>query len=220
MSNSAFVTLTAPSSAGKSYLLDFIRFEMGMPCFVSTTTRAPRANEVEGVDYFFISEEESRAIEARDGFAELAHYRGVRYGVTKEEFADKLSEGLAFLIVEPTGIDHYAKPALDAGATWFKYFIQTDLDVRITRLKNRMLIDLEDCVALDMLTFDSEIDDEFKVSTRTQNIVSSHFDRLRAAVTEEEAWKDKCEWTRILDGQASPKVNIDLIMSDITARLM
>ena len=88
---SVLVTLTAPTCAGKSYLLNYIRNDRKLPCLVSTTTRPARAGEVEGVDYFFISEEESKSIEADDDFAELAVYNGIRYGVTKAEFKSKLN---------------------------------------------------------------------------------------------------------------------------------
>ena len=98
MSQPILVTLTAPSCSGKSYLLNYIRDEAKMPCLVSTTTRAPRTGEQEGIDYYFISREQSKRYEIEDNFAELAIYNGTRYGVTKQEFKSKLETGLTFLI--------------------------------------------------------------------------------------------------------------------------
>ena len=195
MSN-VLVTITAPSASGKSYLLNHIR-SAGYPCLVSTTTRAPRKGEVEGVDYYFISDEHSRRIEEYNGFAELAVYRGIRYGVTKTEFHNKLDTGFAFLIVEPTGIDHYVQPALDVGAMHLKYFIHCDLETRLERMKQRMISDLEYSPA-----------DNAK-------IVSTHLDRIKAMFTVEQSWFTMHEWTRVLSGTHSPADNLAIILADV-----
>ena len=56
------ITLTAPTCSGKSYLLDALTKDW-CSRIVSTTTRPPRPGECEGIDYHFISEEESRRIQ-------------------------------------------------------------------------------------------------------------------------------------------------------------
>lgn len=201
------VTLTAPTSAGKSHLLNYIRDEAKMPCLVSTTTRAPRAGEREGVDYFFISEERSREIEAADGFAELAEYGGVRYGVTREELQSKLSTGLTFLIVEPSGIESYVAPALEMGALHLKYFIHTELETRIERFKGRILADIQRDFLKD-LTVDATI------STVSQT-VSKHIDRLVSMLTVERSWGEMHSWDRILFGTHDPKENLAIILKDV-----
>jgi guanylate kinase len=195
------VTLTAPSAAGKSYLFNFIRDVARLPCLISTTTRAPRAGEVEGVDYFFISEDQSVQMEKDDMFAELAIYRGVRYGVTKEEFSEKLSKGIAFLIVEPSGIDHYVKPALEAGANHKKYFITLDLGTRIKRLSNRYLADLKEAMAF---------------GATGQKVTHAFLDRLEAATTSELDWENMHEWDLILSGYEEPQRNLKIILDDLS----
>lgn len=195
---STLITLTAPSAAGKSYLFNYIRDVAKLPCLISTTTRSARAGEIEGVDYYFISEEKSIQMEQDGLFAELAIYRGVRYGVTKEEFASKLSKGIAFLIVEPSGIDHYVKPALDAGAIHKKYFISTSLNNRLSRLCTRFVADLS--LVTDIAS--------------TQKITSSFRDRLDAATTDELDWEKMHKWDLILSGHDSPNANLQLILSD------
>ena len=199
MEKSILVTLTAPSAAGKSYLYNYIRDVLKMPCLVSTTTRAPRDGEVDGVDYIFITDEESKRLEAEEQFAELAVYRGFRYGVTKEEFKNKLSQGLAFLIVEPSGIDHYVAPAIEAGAIHYKAFIYVDPDVRIKRFKERMKQDL--IMANENGTFDKTLD--------------SYLDRFHAVLTTETQWFQMCQWDRVLMGDKHPQENVDAIMHDL-----
>ena len=208
---SVLVTLTAPSCAGKSHLLNYIRNERQLPCLVSTTTRPPRAGEKEGVDYFFISEEESKAIEARDGFAELAIYNGVRYGVTKEEFKTKLDSGLTFLIVEPSGIDHYVKPALDVGAIHLKYFINVPQNIRLDRFKKRLDEDL--AAVMDRRTYTAH--DEIEKKCQIQKCVEAGLKRYKAMLTVEPGWIDMAAWDGVLSGLDTPEHNLALIQAKI-----
>lgn len=198
------VTLTSPTAAGKSYLFNYIRDVAKMPCLISTTTRPARAGEHEGVDYFFISEEESKRLEGEGRFAELAIYRGVRYGVTQEEFHGKLAQGIAFLIVEPTGIDHYAKPALDAGADHLKFYIHTDPEVRQQRFMDRAMAD-----------FQQEIDRYAGDSTGLKRLFKSYMDRQRAVSTVEMQWDQAAQWDRILFGVESPETNLQIILDTV-----
>lgn len=182
------VTLTAPSCAGKSYLFNYIRDVAKIPCLISTTTRPPRVGEVDGVDYYFISHEESLEIEHNNNFAELMEYRGFRYGITKSEFHKKLNEtDIAFLIVEPSGIDHYAKPAIDAGTLHFKVWVDVPLETRIQRLIERMKSDI----------------------AANPASVNAHINRLEAMVTVEQAWHDMAKWDLEVSGINSPQFNLD-----------
>jgi len=219
MEKQILVTLTAPSAAGKSYLFNYIRDEAKLPCLISTTTRAPRVGEVDGVDYHFISVEESLRLEAAGEFAELAKYNGARYGVTKQEFHTKLSQGLAFLIVEPGGIAHYAAPAIEVGAIHYKAFVHVDPAVRIERFKKRAIQDMEKTVR-DMYEFLDHASLKNAVNyaslknavVKAQNVSLS---RLEQMLTTEVGWFQMCSWDRVLDGDAHPQVNLDAILYDI-----
>ena len=57
----------------------------GLQLAVSATTRAPRAGEVNGVDYHFLSEEDFDRRVGRGEFLEHAEYAGNRYGTLKSE---------------------------------------------------------------------------------------------------------------------------------------
>jgi guanylate kinase len=209
------ITLTAPTAAGKSYLFNYIRDVAKLPCLISTTTRLPRDGEVEGVDYYFIDLQESKKLEEADQFAELAIYRGVRYGVTKKEWNSKLQPGkIAFLIVEPSGIDHYVKPAVEAGALWLKYFIHTPPEVRMNRFIDRMLKDVIIEVKADI--FRGKIDSMFTTpSADTLKTVVSYFDRQKAMLTDEMKWFQKSSWERTLMGTDEPSYNLSIIQNDI-----
>lgn len=212
MAKPIFVTLTSPSAAGKSYLLNYIRNVAKLPCLTSTTTRQPRKGEVEGQDYYFITEQQSIEMEEANMFAELAIYNGVRYGVTKQEFFHKLREdAITFLIVEPTGIDHYVQPALNAGAISYKAYIHTDPQVRLARFRERAEQDMRQAVV--------QLELDAKGGHSSPNKVLKEFttslNRLTTMLTVEMQWATAQPWDRILMGDTDPAENLRIILSDI-----
>ncbi len=69
--------ISSPSGAGKTTLTRRLLQEFPALRFsVSHTTRKPRANEVDGQDYHFVSEQAFRDIIAENGFAEWAEVHG------------------------------------------------------------------------------------------------------------------------------------------------
>ena len=60
---------------------------------VSATTRSPRPGEVDGVHYFFKSQEEFRAMIQADELIEYAQYVDNFYGTPRAYVEQKLSEG-------------------------------------------------------------------------------------------------------------------------------
>ena len=52
------VILSSPSGAGKTSLVKEISTKNNYSISVSHTTRKPRANEIDGVDYYFVKQEE------------------------------------------------------------------------------------------------------------------------------------------------------------------
>src|SRR5262249_38173777 len=88
------VVLSAPSGAGKTtsaHELMNPRDDVGYS--VSCTTRAPRPNENNGVDYYFVSDDEFVARMGRDEFAESALVHGRRYGTLRSEVQRVLDSG-------------------------------------------------------------------------------------------------------------------------------
>jgi len=90
--------VSAPSGAGKSTLLNAIRPDADFVYSVSCTTRAPRAGETDGEDYFFLTHNEfERRVEAGD-FIEHAQVHGHSYGTLRENVARHLDEGVDVMI--------------------------------------------------------------------------------------------------------------------------
>ena len=85
--------ISAPSGGGKSTLLRMLGDEPDFVYSVSCTTRQPRAGEVDGRDYHFLSVEEFERRVAADEFLEHALVHGNRYGTLKQTVQESLSAG-------------------------------------------------------------------------------------------------------------------------------
>jgi guanylate kinase len=86
--------ITGPSGVGKGTLITKLLDRIpGLELSVSATTREPRAGEVEGRNYHFLTPEEfDRRIETED-FLEFATYSGNRYGTLRSEVRRRLDAG-------------------------------------------------------------------------------------------------------------------------------
>jgi guanylate kinase len=86
--------ITGPSGVGKGTLISrLLERAPGLELSISATTREPRAGEVDGRDYHFLTPAEfDRRIEAED-FLEFATYSGNRYGTLRSEVSRRLAEG-------------------------------------------------------------------------------------------------------------------------------
>ena len=83
------VILSSPSGVGKTTLTKKIqqKYEK-FKISVSHTTRSPRSNEVDGVDYFFISKEKFEDLINKNEFYEYAKIFGNYYGTLKKNVDD------------------------------------------------------------------------------------------------------------------------------------
>jgi guanylate kinase len=93
------IVVSAPSGAGKSSLAQraLNRIE-GLKFSVSYTTREPRGEEKDGVDYHFVSEDEFRAMQARTEFLESAEVHGYLYGTHRAAVDELLAQGLDVIL--------------------------------------------------------------------------------------------------------------------------
>src|SRR4051812_15208623 len=88
------LVLSSPSGAGKTTLSRrLLASDLAVSMSVSVTTRAPRAGEVEGKDYFFVSPGMFTGMVNGDGFLEHALVFGHHYGTPKEPVMLALAQG-------------------------------------------------------------------------------------------------------------------------------
>jgi len=90
--------VSAPSGAGKTTLCDALRQTPDFVYSVSCTTRPPRAGEIDGEDYYFISEKDFVERAEAGDFLEYANVHGRFYGTPCKPLITNLQNGVDVLI--------------------------------------------------------------------------------------------------------------------------
>lgn len=86
--------ISAPSGAGKTTLCERICSEIeDLKMNISHTTRHPRPNEIEGVNYYFIDEEKFKKMIENNEFLEWAEVYGNFYGTSKKAMEELIIKG-------------------------------------------------------------------------------------------------------------------------------
>ena len=93
------IVLSGPGGVGKSTVISYLRTnESNVWVSVSATTRAPRVGEVDGIDYYFLSDSEFDSWISEDKFLEWADFAGARYGTPKQFVDEHLNNGKSVLL--------------------------------------------------------------------------------------------------------------------------
>ena len=86
--------VAAPSGAGKSSLVNaLLELDSHLTLSISHTTRAPRGQEQDGREYWFVDEASFRAMVARGEFFEWAEVHGNLYGTSRAAIESRLMGG-------------------------------------------------------------------------------------------------------------------------------
>jgi guanylate kinase len=92
------VVLSAASGTGKTTLCHrLLAADPRLALSISYTTRAPRGQERNGVDYHFVDDATFDAMVARNAFVEWANVHGKRYGTSAEKTRELLDAGIDVL---------------------------------------------------------------------------------------------------------------------------
>jgi guanylate kinase len=88
------IVISGPSGVGKDTIIErLLEGDRNLKYSVSCTTRAPRPDEVDGVNYTFLTRERFEQLVARGAFLEHATYNGHLYGTLRERVEEARSEG-------------------------------------------------------------------------------------------------------------------------------
>ncbi len=94
-----FIVMSAPSGCGKSTLIDMLLQEYGDIVYsISCTTRAPRGEEEDGLDYHFLSRARFEELIGADAFIEYAKVHDNYYGTLKSPIEEVLAEGNSMIL--------------------------------------------------------------------------------------------------------------------------
>ena len=135
------VVLSSPSGAGKTTLVKKISIENNFKISISHTTRKPRTNEVNGNDYFFISEDEFKNLINNQEFLEYAKVFQNYYGSSRSQVFEKLNKGENVIFdIDWQGTEQIKKQKLDYKIITF-FILPPSKSELFKRLKNRDMKD-------------------------------------------------------------------------------
>ena len=139
----AILILSGPSGCGKSTLLKEDYKDIDDYYFsISTTTRAPRVGETNGVDYFFVTKEEFEEDIKNGDFLEYAKVHDNYYGTSLKPINKALSEGK--LVIFDIDVQGHEIVRTKLNSITTSVFITTpSLQVLETRLNSRNTDSLE-----------------------------------------------------------------------------
>ncbi|MGH4122295.1 MAG: guanylate kinase [Clostridium sp.] len=93
MSKGQLIVISGPSGAGKGTVCKAILEKNNFWVSVSATTRSPRNDEIEGINYYFTTKEKFLQKIEKDDFLEYAEVYGNYYGTPKSEVLKVLDSG-------------------------------------------------------------------------------------------------------------------------------
>jgi guanylate kinase len=109
------LVIAGPAGTGKTTLCDrIVRESPGMERVITATTRKPRDGEVNGRDYYFLSDEEFDRLLAENAFLEWArvHDQSRRYGTLRRVIAEKLTHNTDLCInIDVQGVANIRRAA-------------------------------------------------------------------------------------------------------------
>ena len=123
------IILVGPSASGKTEIAKILTTKYGFKKFVTSTTRAPRVNEINGLDYNFLTEDTFIKMRNNNEFIETTFYNNNYYGTEK-----KLIDDMTVLIVESNGLIAFK---LSQYKNIYSYFLNADEIERTERMRKR-----------------------------------------------------------------------------------
>ena len=201
--------ISAPSGSGKSTLVNRVReIVPDLEFSVSYTTRKPRGQERNGVEYFFVSREEFEDMLRRDEFLEHADVFGNYYGTARRFFREAKERGNDLLLdIDVQGAAQIKRNLPEAVSI---FIMPPNREVLESRLRTRSL-DTEDVIQTRLATATREIEnyenyDYILVNDRLEEsivvlesiLLAERLQRTKAKLTAEaEAMKARAESCRL-----------------------
>ncbi len=128
--------VSAPSGAGKTTLIkEVLRCFKTLSYSVSHTTRTPRNNEQQGIDYYFITQEEFKEKINQNYWLEWAVVHGNYYGTSKDFIKTSLDQGKSLILdIDVQGTCEIIKSGLEMVTI---FIMPPSIEILSQRLENR-----------------------------------------------------------------------------------
>ncbi|MBL4588138.1 guanylate kinase [Candidatus Babeliales bacterium] len=144
MNKSLLIIISGPSGVGKTGIANdsITRLSPIFPIekIVTYTTREPRTDETDGIDYFFVTEEKFKNLLESNFFFEHTEYNKNLYG-TPNDFKEKLAAGISCIAVTDYTVGQHIKQGFPlAVLLWIQ---PPSLKILQKRLENRKTDSLE-----------------------------------------------------------------------------
>ena len=150
------VILSSPSGAGKTTLVKLLSGENKYKISISHTTRKPRLNEKNGIDYFFVEKKKFKEMINNDEFLEYAEVFNNYYGTTNKNVFLNLDKGINMVFdIDWQGTKKIVSKQLNYKLISF-FILPPSRDELLKRLSNR---DMKDKLIVEerMKQFDKDI---------------------------------------------------------------
>jgi guanylate kinase len=123
------IVLVGASASGKTELAKMLFNKYGYKKCITTTTRKPRDNEKNNVDYHFLTDDEFLDLKERNKFLEVSIYDHHYYGIQKNDVSYK-----GVVVVDPNGANSIVEKSKKEV---FVVYVKANEETRIKRMKNR-----------------------------------------------------------------------------------
>ena len=135
------VILSSPSGAGKTTLVKLLSKKNNFYISISHTTRKPRPNEVDGSDYFFVTNDEFKRLIKNQEFLEYAKVFENYYGTSRTPVVQNLENNQNVIFdIDWQGADQIKNKKLDYKLITF-FILPPSKKVLFERLSNRDMKD-------------------------------------------------------------------------------
>ena len=129
------IILCGHSGSGKTTQRELLNAMTGFSPVCTTTTRPPRAGEVNGVDYNFLTVDQFQAL-ATD-MVEQNNHRGNLYGTSPVFFDSAVSNGdTGVLVIDPAGVIKVAPYFRQRGWKVLTVFLEVSRESAVERINN------------------------------------------------------------------------------------
>jgi len=152
------IILVGKAAAGKDHLRKVLEGR-GYKFAQSYTTRPPRPGEIDGKDYYFITESQFEVMESSRQFYEFVEFNTWKYGTTKNQF----NESCDVFIMTPHGISLISP---EDRKSCFIIYIDVEDNIRFERLSKRDMPgdSIKRRMVADTVDFEGFIDYDIKIT--------------------------------------------------------